>query len=61
MLPIAIGCSNALKQLKEKCKQLLAIAKTGVERAMLLQSGYTNETDETTATTWINSSLKPWR
>jgi type I restriction enzyme M protein len=31
-------------------KQLLEIAKTGVERAI--------ETDEATATTWINEQLK---
>ncbi|MBW4464947.1 MAG: hypothetical protein KME07_05845 [Pegethrix bostrychoides GSE-TBD4-15B] len=29
--------------------ELLEVAKTGVERAMLLQSGYANETDEATA------------
>lgn len=38
--------------------QLLEIAKTGVERAMLLQSSYANETDEVTATAWINQQLK---
>ncbi|MBC1223595.1 N-6 DNA methylase [Nostoc sp. UCD121] len=36
--------------LKLKSKQLLEIAKTGVERAI--------ETDETTATTWINQQLE---
>jgi type I restriction enzyme M protein len=36
--------------LKQKSKQLLEIAKTGVERAI--------ETDEATATTWINEQLK---
>lgn len=36
--------------IKEKSKQLLEIAKTGVERAI--------ETDEATATTWINEQLE---
>lgn len=36
--------------IKEKSKQLLEIAKTGVERAI--------ETDEATATIWINEQLK---
>jgi type I restriction enzyme M protein len=35
---------------REQSKQLLEIAKTGVERAI--------ETDETTATTWMNQQLK---
>jgi hypothetical protein len=29
-----------------------------VERAILLQSGYANETDEATAITWINQQLE---
>jgi type I restriction enzyme M protein len=37
-------------QKREQSKQLLEIAKTGVERAI--------ETDEATATTWINEQLK---
>jgi hypothetical protein len=37
---------------------LLEIAKTGVERAILLQRGSTNETDEATATAWINQQLE---
>jgi type I restriction enzyme, S subunit len=37
-------------ELKQKSKQLLEIAKTGVERAI--------ETDEATAKTWINQQLK---
>ena len=36
--------------IKRKSKQLLEIAKTGVERAI--------ETDEATATTWMNQQLK---
>lgn len=35
---------------KSKSKQLLEIAKTGVERAI--------EADEATATTWINQQLE---
>ncbi|WP_416675397.1 hypothetical protein [Egbenema bharatensis] len=37
-------------QKREQAKQLLEIAKTGVERAI--------ETDEATATDWINKQLK---
>jgi type I restriction enzyme M protein len=37
-------------QKREQSKQLLEIAKTGVERAI--------ETDEATATTWINEQLE---
>ncbi|HEY9852640.1 MAG TPA: hypothetical protein V6D28_24425 [Leptolyngbyaceae cyanobacterium] len=37
-------------QAELKSKQLLEIAKTGVERAI--------ETDEATATTWINQQLE---
>jgi type I restriction enzyme M protein len=41
---------KSLFSLKQKSKQLLEIAKTGVERAI--------ETDEATATTWINEQLE---
>jgi type I restriction enzyme M protein len=41
---------EASHQKREQSKQLLEIAKTGVERAI--------ETDEATATTWINQQLK---
>lgn len=37
---------------KQKSKQLLEIAKTGVERAI--------QTDEATATTWISEQLETW-
>jgi hypothetical protein len=43
-------------QKRKQSKQLLETAKTGVERTMLLQSGYANETDESVATIWINES-----
>jgi len=39
---------------REQSKQLLEIAKTGVERAILWQRGDANETDEAAATAWIN-------
>ena len=38
------------RKAREQSKQLLEIAKTGVERAI--------ETDEATATIWINEQLK---
>ena len=38
------------RKAREQSKQLLEIAKTGVERAI--------ETDEATATAWINQQLK---
>ena len=38
------------RKAREQSKQLLEIAKTGVERAI--------ETDEATATTWINKQLE---
>ncbi|MBE8988163.1 N-6 DNA methylase [Nostoc sp. LEGE 12450] len=41
---------RASRKAREQSKQLLEIAKTGVERAI--------ETDETTATTWINQELE---
>ena len=41
---------NESFNLKQKSKQLLEIAKTGVERAI--------ETDEATATIWINEQLE---
>ncbi|ALF52501.1 hypothetical protein ACX27_06010 [Nostoc piscinale CENA21] len=41
---------NSSFSLKLKSKQLLEIAKTGVERAI--------ETDEAAATTWINQQLE---
>jgi type I restriction enzyme M protein len=41
---------EASHQMREKSKQLLEIAKTGVERAI--------ETDEATATAWINQQLE---
>jgi type I restriction enzyme M protein len=41
---------EASHQKREQSKQLLEIAKTGVERAI--------ETDEATATIWINEQLK---
>ncbi|MDZ7966843.1 MAG: hypothetical protein RM368_18000 [Nostoc sp. DedSLP03] len=41
---------RASRQAREQSKQLLEIAKTGVERAI--------ETDETTATIWINQQLE---
>jgi hypothetical protein len=34
------------------------IAKTGGEWTILFQRGYANETDEATATTWINEQLE---
>ncbi len=37
---------------KQKSKQPLEIAKTGVERAI--------QTDEATATTWISEQLETW-
>lgn len=40
-----------------KPKQLLKIAKTGVERAILLQGGYANETDGQAAV-WNNEQLE---
>jgi hypothetical protein len=43
---------------REQSKQLLKIAKTEVERAILLRRGYANETDEATTTTWINEQLE---
>jgi type I restriction enzyme M protein len=43
-------CLNKSSDLKIKYKQLLEIAKTGVERAI--------ETDEATATTWMNQQLE---
>ncbi|AFZ18811.1 hypothetical protein [Allocoleopsis franciscana] len=46
------------RKAREPSKQLLEIAKTGVEWAILLQRGYANETDEATATTWINEQLE---
>jgi type I restriction enzyme M protein len=49
---------EASHQKREQSKQLLEIAKTGVERATLLQRGYANETDEVTATIWINEQLE---
>ena len=44
------GKVEASHQKREQSKQLLEIAKTGVERAI--------ETDEATATTWINEQLE---
>ncbi|QKQ78045.1 hypothetical protein FBB35_33550 [Nostoc sp. TCL240-02] len=41
---------RASRKAREQSKQLLEIAKTGVERAI--------ETDEATATTWINQQLE---
>jgi type I restriction enzyme M protein len=41
---------EASHQKREQSKQLLEIAKTGVERAI--------ETDESTPTTWINQQLE---
>ncbi|GEM_PF-1317020 len=49
---------RASREAREQSKQLLEIAKTGVERAILLQRGCTNETDEAIATHWINQQLK---
>ncbi|PHM11529.1 hypothetical protein CK516_02005 [Nostoc sp. 'Peltigera malacea cyanobiont' DB3992] len=46
------------RKAREQSKQLLEIAKTGVEGAILLQRGSANETDEATATTWINQQLE---
>jgi hypothetical protein len=43
---------------QEQSKQLLKIAKTEVERAILLRRGYANETDKATTTTWINEQLE---
>lgn len=40
---------NESFELKIKSKQILEVAKTGVEKAI--------ETDETTATTWMNQQL----
>lgn len=44
------GCLKKASNQRAKSKQLLEIAKTGVGRAI--------ETDEATATTWINQQLK---
>ncbi|MFN6513854.1 MAG: hypothetical protein RMY29_005055 [Nostoc sp. CreGUA01] len=41
---------RASRKAREQSKELLEIAKTGVERAI--------ETDEATATTWINQQLE---
>jgi antitoxin VapB len=41
-----------------KSKQLLEIAKTGVERATLISTTKPIETDEAIATTWINQQLE---
>jgi len=41
---------RASRKAREQSKQLLEIAKAGVERAI--------ETDEATATTWINQQLE---
>ncbi len=41
---------RASRKAREQSKQLLEIAKTGVERAI--------ETDEATATTWMNQQLE---
>jgi type I restriction enzyme M protein len=46
------------RKAQEQSKQLLEIAKTGVERATLAVSAKQHETDEATATTWINEQLK---
>ena len=45
----ALDCLNNSSSLRNKSKQLLEIAKIGVEKAI--------ETDETTATAWINQQL----
>lgn len=37
---------------------MLEIAKTEVERAILLQRGFANATDEATALTWMNQQLE---
>ncbi len=43
--------------MKRASKQLLEIAKTGVERAILLWRGYANEEDEERAIDWMNQQL----
>jgi type I restriction enzyme M protein len=45
-----VGKVNQSYDAEDKSKQLLEIAKTGVERAI--------ETNEATATTWINQQLE---
>ncbi len=50
--------TNILRNTQEQSKQLLEIAKTGVERAILLQRGYANEEDEERAIAWMNQQLE---
>ena len=45
-------------QKPEQSKLLLEIRKIGGERAPLCKRGYANETDEATATTWINQQIE---
>ena len=49
---------RASHKAREQSKQLLEIAKTGVERAILLQRGSANATHEAIATAWINQQLE---
>ena len=49
---------RASHKAREQSKQLLEIAKTGVEQAILLQRGSANETDEAIAIAWINQQLE---
>ncbi len=50
--------ATILRNTQEQSKQLLEIAKTGVERAILLQRGYANEKDEERAISWMSQQLE---